>query len=106
MTITSRTGWLHETFAGLIKQMRWSYLPPLMVYLAYGISGLTSIVGTFFVKLGASKSIMGALYKGFIAPLALYAVLGTVISRNQRKERLEAEAHEREMAAAGHEEMN
>ena len=28
---------------------------------------LTSIVGTFFVKLGPSKSIMGALYKGFIA---------------------------------------
>src|SRR6185312_14746539 len=30
--------------------MRLSYLPPLMVYAAYGVSGLTSIVGTFFVK--------------------------------------------------------
>ena len=28
---------------------------------------LTSIAGTFFVKLGKSKNIMGALYKGFIA---------------------------------------
>ncbi|MCC6947551.1 MAG: sodium-translocating pyrophosphatase [Bradyrhizobiaceae bacterium] len=28
---------------------------------------LTSIAGTFFVKLGASQSIMGALYKGLIA---------------------------------------
>jgi K(+)-stimulated pyrophosphate-energized sodium pump len=28
---------------------------------------LTSIIGTFFVKLGASQSIMGALYKGLIA---------------------------------------
>ena len=27
---------------------------------------LTSIVGTFFVKLGKSKNVMGALYKGFI----------------------------------------
>jgi K(+)-stimulated pyrophosphate-energized sodium pump len=27
---------------------------------------LTSIVGTFFVKLGANSSIMGALYKGLI----------------------------------------
>ena len=27
---------------------------------------LTSIIGTFFVKLGKSKNIMGALYKGFI----------------------------------------
>ena len=28
---------------------------------------VTSIIGTFFVKLGASQSIMGALYKGLIA---------------------------------------
>ena len=31
-----------------------------------GISIITSIIGTFFVKLGASKNIMGALYKGLI----------------------------------------
>ena len=34
----------------LTRQMRLSYLPPLMVYLAAGVSGLTGIVGTFFVK--------------------------------------------------------
>ena len=34
----------------LIRRMRLSYLPPLMVYLAAGVSGLTGIVGTFFVK--------------------------------------------------------
>jgi K(+)-stimulated pyrophosphate-energized sodium pump len=32
-----------------------------------GICIITSIAGTFFVKLGASQSIMGALYKGLIA---------------------------------------
>jgi K(+)-stimulated pyrophosphate-energized sodium pump len=32
---------------------------------------ITSIIGTFFVKLGASQSIMGALYKGFIASAVL-----------------------------------
>jgi K(+)-stimulated pyrophosphate-energized sodium pump len=32
-----------------------------------GVCILTSIVGTFFVKLGASQSIMGALYKGLLA---------------------------------------
>jgi len=32
-----------------------------------GACVITSIIGTFFVKLGASQSIMGALYKGFIA---------------------------------------
>jgi len=31
-----------------------------------GICIITSVIGTFFVKLGASQSIMGALYKGLI----------------------------------------
>jgi K(+)-stimulated pyrophosphate-energized sodium pump len=39
-----------------------------------GISILASIVGTFFVKLGASRKIMGALYKGLIISGALAAV--------------------------------
>jgi K(+)-stimulated pyrophosphate-energized sodium pump len=36
---------------------------------------LTSIAGTFFVKLGKSQNIMGALYKGFIVTAVLSAVL-------------------------------
>jgi K(+)-stimulated pyrophosphate-energized sodium pump len=32
---------------------------------------ITSIIGTFFVKLGSNQSIMGALYKGFIATAVL-----------------------------------
>ena len=32
-----------------------------------GVCVITSIAGTFFVKLGANQSIMGALYKGLIA---------------------------------------
>jgi len=45
-----------------------------------GVCVITSIIGTFFVKLGANNSIMGALYKGFIATavLSLFAV-GAVI---------------------------
>jgi len=45
----------------------------MMLYpLAIGASCiLTSIVGTFFVKLGKSKNIMGALYKGFIVTAIL-----------------------------------
>ncbi len=35
---------------------------------------VTSIIGTFFVKLGASQNIMGALYKGFIASAVLSAI--------------------------------
>ena len=45
----------------------------MMIYpLAIGASCiLTSIVGTFFVRLGKSKNIMGALYKGFIVTAIL-----------------------------------
>ena len=39
-----------------------------------GICVLTSIAGTFFVKLGSKNSIMGALYKGFIATALLSIV--------------------------------
>ncbi|QPC44913.1 sodium-translocating pyrophosphatase [Kaustia mangrovi] len=44
-------------------------LMPMMVYpLAIGaVCVITSIAGTFFVRLGASQSIMGALYKAVIA---------------------------------------
>lgn len=61
--------------------MRLSYLPPLMVYMAYGISGLTGIVGTFFVKdyLGLSASFLAAL--GFWAgiPWALKMPIGHAV---------------------------
>ncbi len=36
-----------------------------------GVCIIASIVGTFFVKLGASQSIMGALYKGMLATAVL-----------------------------------
>lgn len=55
--------WFDRTFADLPRQLRWSYLPPLMVYFAAGVAGLTSIVGTFFVKdyLGLSASFLAGL---------------------------------------------
>jgi len=51
------------------SQFRLSFLPPLMVYLAAGVSGLTGIVGTFFVKdyLGLSAEFLAML--GFWAGL-------------------------------------
>ncbi len=43
---------------------------------------LASVVGTFFVKLGASNSVMGALYKGFLATAVVSAILiGGIISQ-------------------------
>jgi K(+)-stimulated pyrophosphate-energized sodium pump len=51
-------------------------LRPMMI-LPLAIGGacvVTSIIGTFFVKLGPSQSIMGALYKGFIVTAVLSLV--------------------------------
>ena len=49
----------------------------MMIYpLAIGGSCIiTSIVGTFFVKLGKKKNIMGALYKGFIVTAVLSVMI-------------------------------
>ena len=50
---------------------------PMMIYpLAIGATCvITSIVGTYFVRLGKSQSIMGALYKGVIATGVLSLIL-------------------------------
>ena len=48
-----------------------------------GIGIVGSIIGTFFVRLGASNNIMNALYKGFIASAVISAVLiGAYIYRS------------------------
>jgi K(+)-stimulated pyrophosphate-energized sodium pump len=45
-----------------------------------GVCIIASIIGTFFVKLGANQSIMGALYKGMVATaiLSLIGIAGVV----------------------------
>ena len=47
---TETNTWFHRVFLDLALQFRWSFVPPLMVYFAAGVSGLTSVVGAFFVK--------------------------------------------------------
>ncbi|MFN9939390.1 MAG: hypothetical protein ACK56I_07935, partial [bacterium] len=73
--------WFDRTVLSLGRELRWSYLPPLMVYVAAGVSGLTGIVGTFFVKdyLGLSAAFLAAL--GFWAgiPWALKMPLGHLV---------------------------
>ena len=51
MSLTKNIGqFIDNTLFDLGRQFRWSYLPPLMIYVAAGISGLTGIVGVFFIK--------------------------------------------------------
>jgi len=73
--------WFDRNLLELGREMRLSYLPPLMVYCAAGVSGLTGIVGTFFVKdyLGLSAAFLAAL--GFWAgiPWALKMPIGHLV---------------------------
>ena len=65
--------WMDHNIYDLARQLRWSYLPPLIVYLAAGISGLTGIVGTFFVKeyLGLSAEFLATLSFWVMLPWAM-----------------------------------
>jgi len=72
---------IDSTLIDLGRQFRWSYLPPLMVYVAAGISGLTGIVGTFFVKDYLNLSAAFLVGLGFWAgiPWALKMPLGHMV---------------------------
>ncbi len=61
--------------------MKLSYLPPLMVYAAYGVSGLTGIVGTFFEKdyLDVSPEFLAALLFWAGIPWALKMPVGHLV---------------------------
>lgn len=79
--ITAAYRWIDRNILELGREMRLSYLPPLMVYIGAGISGLTGIVGTFFVKdyLGLSAAFLAAI--GFWAgiPWVLKMPLGHLV---------------------------
>jgi MFS family permease len=73
--------WVSVDFLGIAREMRLSYLPPLMVYLAAGVSGFTGIIESFFVKdqLGLSAAFLASL--GFWAglPWALKMPVGHMV---------------------------
>ncbi len=73
--------WIDLNILALGREMRLSYLPPLMVYMAAGIQGLTGIVGTFFVKeyLGLSAEFLAALGFWVGIPWALKIPMGHLV---------------------------
>ena len=73
--------WIDLNILSLGRDMRLSYLPPLMVYMAAGIQGLTGIVGTFFVKdyLGLSAEFLAALGFWVGIPWALKIPMGHLV---------------------------
>lgn len=73
--------WFDAIVLDAVRQFRWTYLPPLMVYLAAGVAGLTAIVGTFFVKdyLGLSADALAALAFWAGLPWALKMPIGHLV---------------------------
>ncbi len=81
MITAARQGWFNAIVLDLVHQMRWSFLPPLMVYFAFGFTGLTAIVGTFFVKeyLDLSAAYVAGLAFWAGIPWALKMPLGHLV---------------------------
>ena len=79
--MTRAWSWFDAVVLDLGRQMRWSFLPPLMVYFAYGASGLTSVVGTFFVKdyLDVSAAFLAGLGFWVGLPWALKMPVGHLV---------------------------
>ncbi|PPD49776.1 MAG: hypothetical protein CTY16_03255 [Methylobacter sp.] len=73
--------WLEHNVYDLARQLRWSYLPPLMIYFAAGVSGVTAIVSTFFVKeyLGLSAEFLATLSFWVMLPWTLKMPLGHLV---------------------------
>jgi hypothetical protein len=69
------------TALSLLQSLRLSYLPPLMVYMAAGIQGLTGIVGTFFIKeyLDLSAEFLAALAFWAVLPYTVKMVAGHIV---------------------------
>lgn len=82
--------WLVRDFFGIIREMRWSYVPPLMVYFAAGISGFTGIVESFYVKkeLGLSAVFLAGLGFWGGLPWALKMPIGHLVDLFWRRKAL------------------
>ncbi len=73
--------WFDRSILALGREFRLTYMPPLMVYAAAGISGLTAIVGTFYVKerLGLSAEFLAALGFWAMLPWVLKMPVGHMV---------------------------
>ena len=81
LALNTVSRWMDENVRSLGRDIRWSFLPPLMVYMAAGVQGLTGIVGTFFVKehLGLSAEFLAALAFWAGLPWALKMPIGHLV---------------------------
>lgn len=82
MNLLRRVGsYFKNDVFGIVREMRLSYLPPMMVYFAAGISGFTAIVEAFFIKesLGLSAAFLASLAFWAQLPWALKMPVGHIV---------------------------
>jgi hypothetical protein len=79
--------WFSVDFLGIFKEMRRSFLPPLMLHLAAGVSGFTGIIETIFIKdrLGLSAAFLAGLAFWAGLPWALKMPLGHLVDLYWRR---------------------
>lgn len=73
--------WFDQIVLDLLRQLRWSFLPPLLIYFAYGVQGITSVAATFFVKeyLDLEAAFLAGLAFWVGLPWALKMPLGHLV---------------------------
>ena len=73
--------WVDQHIRGRAREFLLSFLPPLMVYVAAGISPLTQIVGSFYVKeqLGLTAEFLAGLAFWAMLPWALKMPVGHLV---------------------------
>jgi len=73
--------WFDQIVLDLLRQLRWSFLPPLLIYFAYGVQGVTSVAATFFVKeyLDLEAAFLAGLAFWVGLPWALKMPLGHLV---------------------------
>lgn len=73
--------WFDQIVLDLLRQLRWSFLPPLVIYFAYGVQGITSVAATFFVKeyLDLEAAFLAGLAFWVGLPWALKMPLGHLV---------------------------
>ncbi|MBY6065445.1 hypothetical protein KUW17_01750 [Leisingera aquaemixtae] len=74
-------GWFDSIVLELFRQLRWSFLPPLLIYFAYGAQGISTVAASFFVKeyLDLSAAFLAGLAFWVGLPWALKMPLGHLV---------------------------
>lgn len=78
--------WIANNVLSMSRHLRWAYLPPVLVYFAFGASALTSIASSFWVKesLTVSPAFLAEVLFWASIPWILKVPIGHAVDRYWR----------------------